>query len=69
MRKARLSLRSMRNNCGSSFGDCATKDVETVAISFLHSYANQDHELAAAKIAADEFAFDGVSASCEVGRK
>lgn len=40
--------------------------VETVAISFLHSYANPSHELAAARIVSEEFCFDAVSASCEV---
>jgi N-methylhydantoinase A len=40
--------------------------VESIAISFLHSYANPAHELAAARIATEDFVFDAVSASCEV---
>jgi N-methylhydantoinase A len=51
----RLQLRRLRD-----------EEVETVAVSFLHSYANPAHELTAAKIAKEEFTFDAVSASCEV---
>jgi N-methylhydantoinase A/oxoprolinase/acetone carboxylase beta subunit len=42
------------------------RGVETVAVSFLHSYVNPDHELAAARIATEEFTFDALSISCEV---
>lgn len=42
------------------------EQVETVAISFLHSYINPEHEQKAAAIARTEFTFDSVSASCEV---
>jgi N-methylhydantoinase A len=40
--------------------------VESIAISFLHSYVNPDHERRIAKLAREEIGFASVSASCEV---
>ena len=44
----------------------ATENVESVAIAFLHSYINPDHEMRAGVIARTEFDFDSVSISSEV---
>ena len=54
------------NHLRSQLEKLRKKDVETIAISFLHSYINPDHELTAARIAVEEFSFDAVSISCEV---
>ena len=61
-----ISHRSMKTSLRSQLCKLSDEGVETVAISFLHSYANPAHELAAAAMARDEFAFEAISASCEV---
>ncbi|OJF92614.1 hydantoinase/oxoprolinase family protein [Pararhizobium antarcticum] len=48
---------------------CQAEDIEAVAILFLHSYANPEHEILCAGILADALPFATICASHEVSRQ
>ena len=48
---------------------CLAEDIDAVAILFLHSYANPEHEMLCASILADALPFTTVCASHEVSRQ